>query len=137
MLKNVDTLEGLALDYAVARAKGWSLFKDNLLCGVLMEGWHISGMYKDPNIWVPLSVFNPSENWAQGGPILEENGIDLNQLHEGWSAGPNAWTKALADKPLIAIMRAFVKLKFGEKIDLPEDVCDSENVWSGKGVFEG
>lgn len=137
MLRNVDSLEGLALNYAVARAKGWRLAKDALLNGILMEGWHISGMCKAPNVWVSLDVFNPSENWAQGGPILEEYGVDLTKLSKGWSAGVNAWTKVQAVTPLVAIMRAFVKQKFGEKIDLPDDLFVLENEWQGKGVFEG
>jgi hypothetical protein len=120
-------LTGAALDWAVARCEGLTLYKDAMLNGVVKHGWWVSGMSIDPNTWHPLAMFNPSTNWSQGGPIIEREKIRLDCA---WNPGPwegsckidgiTAWTEG--PTPLIAAMRCYVASKLGDNIDIPEEL---------------
>lgn len=66
-----------------------------------------------------------SSDWAQGGPIIEREGISIGKADDpdwwafkGWKAedgmpGPT---------PLIAAMRCFVASRLGDTIDIPEEL---------------
>lgn len=65
-----------------------------------------------------------STDWAQGGPIIEREGISLE-----YSAQPEKWCACImADQEvfgptaLIAAMRCYVASKLGNKIDLPAEL---------------
>jgi hypothetical protein len=70
--------------------------------------------------------FEPHENWAQGGPIIEREGISLLQIGNGnseakWSANFETWHEERDDlwtgpSPLIAAMRSFVASKYGDEV---------------------
>jgi hypothetical protein len=78
-------LTGAALDWAVAKCEGLTLYKDAMLNGVVKRGWWVSGMSIDPNTWHPLAMFNPSTNWSQGGPIIEREYINIT-YDDVWTA---------------------------------------------------
>jgi hypothetical protein len=71
----------------------------------------------------------PSEDWAQGGPIIERERINVGEdIHPtlNWTA-----TIYVADEepwqidgptPLIAAMRCYVASKLGDKIDVPKEL---------------
>lgn len=68
--------------------------------------------------------FEPSEDWSDGGPIIEREHISLHPPIDTtqWGAvGPPSHTLDFmtGPTPLIAAMRAYVASKFGEEIDLP------------------
>lgn len=79
---------------------------------------------------------SPSTSWFQGGPIIEREGIDVQQVFcsmEGSFAEPCGWQavkhtaggpinppRQVADKPLIAAMRCYVASKLGDEVDVPE-----------------
>jgi hypothetical protein len=126
--KPVAELEGAKLDYWVARALGYdSIWKvPDELCGS-REGWDYVSETSD---------WNPSENWYQGGPIIEREHIGLYQCEywpspdspsrqSGWAAAidgsPNYGTsfdhEFYGQTPLIAAMKAFVASKFGDFVD--------------------
>ena len=76
----------------------------------------------------PLHSYTPSTDWAQGGPIIEREGITVGDAGGSWAAG-----KPLADDffasfvtygstPLIAVMRCFVASKLGEEVEVPEEL---------------
>jgi hypothetical protein len=69
-----------------------------------------------------------STDWAQGGPIIEREGINLdnyakNPQWSAWTPAPNQATgeaQAYGPTPLIAAMRCYVASKLGDNIDIPE-----------------
>ena len=72
--------------------------------------------------------FHPSTNWAQGGPIIEREKIELEY------GGPEWWACIKADEdfsgttPLIAAMRCYVASKLGDEVDVPPELQDNVNV---------
>ena len=99
-------LQGAALDWAVAKCEGLSSYT------------------------AILEEFNPSTDWAQGGPIIEQEKIEIHkgnplyfpkgnehgEFYEPlWLAG-----KQHGQTPLIAAMRCYVASKMGDEIELPE-----------------
>ena len=132
-------LSDMTLDWAAAKAEGYELVKDAVLAGCVMRGWWVLGMHADPNQWEMLGAGNArwAESWAQAGPIIERELIDLNyDIHwirdlldpedngDRWFA-----SKAGQDEqgcygltPLIAAMRCFVASKLGDEVDVPEEL---------------
>jgi hypothetical protein len=104
-----NKLSGAALDWAVAWAENITIK-------------HFSGVFYllDGDEW------NPTRNWARGGPIIERECIDL-QYQGGdvdvWAADIfGADCSVYGDTLLIAAMRCYVTSKLGDEIDLPEDL---------------
>jgi hypothetical protein len=70
--------------------------------------------------------FEPSENWADGGPIIEREKIGLK--YTGAAMEFVAWVNGelstvhdhYGPTPLIAAMRCYVASKMGDEIELPE-----------------
>lgn len=102
-------LTGAALDWAVAKCEGWSYIA-------------LGRLHEIPKF---------SEWWAQGGPIIEREGISVSVGHAAkWtaikreSAHPGAkivWC-AGGNNPLIAAMRAYVASKLGDEVEIPEEL---------------
>ena len=97
-------LIGPALDWTVAKCKGWSthLPWDDRAC--------------------------PSTNWSQGGPIIEREHISIIDCdgYDFWRADKmNAQAQvvtAYGSTPLIAAMRCYVASKLGDEVEIPEDM---------------
>jgi hypothetical protein len=107
-----NELTGAALDWAVAKCEG---------IGLGPRGFVVYYFEGDPAMW------QPSTDWAQGGPIIEREGINLFQrkgiaAKEGrpWLAYNEAQLEQEGPTPLIAAMRCYVASKLGETIDIPE-----------------
>lgn len=123
-------LTGPALDWAVAKAIGYALYKDAMLDGCTKEGWWLSGINPDPNAWVHISAFYPSANWSQGGPIIDKYNISIG--HHPYCVCPvfvpdkyggHYKTYGAAGLTnLIAAMRCFVASKLGDEVDVPEEL---------------
>jgi hypothetical protein len=118
MKYKVAELEGAQLDAAVAKAEGkqW----ESQIYGPDRDDWYVS---------VDGARFAPSQEWDQGGPIIER---ELIEWEVGDAPGPgHVWYAKLSPfnepfsdsfkgpTPLIAAMRAYVASKFGEEVDLP------------------
>ena len=96
----VSELSGVALDWAVAKCEYFPVrsgFDDNC-----------------PEY---------STDWAQGGPIIEREGIAI------YLYGDGEWQAVLEKEyegptPLIASMRCYVASKLGDEVEVPEEVCD-------------
>jgi len=72
-----------------------------------------------------LATIEYSTDWAQGGPIIEQENMDLQRLayDRGWRAIDYDQTvKAHGPTALIAAMRCYVASRLGEEIDLPEEM---------------
>lgn len=118
----VCELSGAALDYWVARATGRAVkisgdkaVIERVRMGVLdgsVEPWFVG--------W---GAFAPSTNWVDGGPIIEQEKIELAFWHGNWGgfitgcAYGAADPDGCGDTPLVAAMRAYVKVKFGKEVD--------------------
>jgi len=76
-------------------------------------------------VW--LSQHRYSTDWAQGGPIIEREGIEIRKIR---TAHEMAWRSVSFDDsikqygptPLIAAMRCYVASKMGDDIELPEEL---------------
>jgi hypothetical protein len=83
-----------------------------------------------PGHWQPLCKY--STDWAQGGPIIEREGIEIrkgNPLYfpTGNDNGDHYESLWLAGKqhgptPLIAAMRCFVASKLGDEVDVLKEL---------------
>jgi hypothetical protein len=99
-------LTGAALDWAVAMAENWA--------------------------GADFEIKPYSTNWMYGGPIIEREGINL----DNYAKNPNwsAWTpaperdsgeaQAYGPTPLIAAMRCYVASELGDKVEIPGELTD-------------
>lgn len=130
MKTQVSTLSGIALDYAVAVALGYSDFEIDELGNLF---FHERRGNFDP---MNLREFSPSSNWEDGGRLIETQGIYLVPATTsnkpggfGWSAIPT-WERCKVavllpqrgKSPLEAAMRCYVASQFGEEVEIPEGV---------------
>lgn len=122
----VAELEGALLDCWVARADGVNQAR--------IEP-HGTCTYVDSAFGINIRAqYSPSTQWAQGGPILEREGIAMWRCEDDWCAicpGPNggayngdsdyidarSYDGYVGRTPLIAAMRAYVASKFGEEVE--------------------
>ena len=104
---NTNELTGPALDWAVAKAAGLTMGQ------VAIDG-------------VNLGLYKPSRDWAQGGPIIEREWVDLHCVNDSlWEAEcPAVGGLAMQNgpTPLIAAMRCYVASKLGDEVDIPEEL---------------
>lgn len=74
-------------------------------------------------------VYSPSTSWAQGGPIIERERINLASGSE-WEAAYDDFADVIwkhvgygsGPTPLIAAMRCYVTSKLGDEVDIPEEL---------------
>ena len=123
LLMKVSELNPPELDYWVAKACGYTpeeewkhseegtWIKENLFD----DGARFDG----PNSF-SATLFNPSTNWCQGGPIIEREQIDIytGVSEKGGYATVHVGSGRayFGANPLIAAMRAYVASKFGEEV---------------------
>lgn len=117
----VSELSGKALDYAVALCDG---FKSGQVEG---KFW----LWKDDGEFNILDFYNPQQDWAIAGPIIEREWLDptpwpnesredmrwhCHQYDSGGDCGQYGPTL------LIAAMLCYVASKIGEEIDIPDNL---------------
>ena len=80
--------------------------------------------------------FNPSVNWAQGGPIIDREIGNLWKHNKLDHNEPDVWTAAAYCKapdgtllyyedgptPLIAAMRCYVSSVLGDEVEVPDEL---------------
>jgi hypothetical protein len=102
-------LTGAALDWAVAKCEG-------LAVSDRATKWRAENC---PHLY--------STDWAQGGPIIEREWVDLHCVNDSlWEAEcPAVGGLAMQNgpTPLIAAMRCYVASKLGHDVDVPEELC--------------
>ena len=118
-------LTGVALDWAVAQCEEVELVYDR------MHGWWETSdpYYAEPN---DPEMFSPSTNWAQGGPIIEREKIELEHMRGAGDAGEDVWVATRMERPafaeasgstmLEAAMRCYVESKLGDEVEIPEEL---------------
>jgi hypothetical protein len=123
-MKSIKTSEltGAALDWAVAKCEGRGYVMDETEYApdgrTYQRGTAQSG---GPNY---------SSDWAQGGPIIEREGISIVQQGDAaeWVASvynhsEDDWhLHTTGPIPLIAAMRCYVASKMGDTIEVPEEL---------------
>lgn len=112
MTMKTSELAGAALDWAVAKCAGITWEQGDLDAGEYGPG------------------FKPSTDWAQGGPIIEREGVTVSKEKGCWSVyfrdnlfeddGSEHWQTG--PTPLIAAMRCFVASKLGDEVEVPEEL---------------
>ena len=122
-------LTGVALDWAVAKCMGHRVAEN--------YGSYIRIYLPDPKQAGYTLAFCPSTDWAQGGPIIEREGIELRYwgLHSvPWKASIDGDTDAgvvlyeeHGTTPLIAAMRCYVASKLGDEIEIPTERTTGES----------
>ena len=66
-----------------------------------------------------------STDWAQGGPIIEQETIGLffdRACGNQWRANHITAPYQLGPTPLVAAMRCYVASKLGDEVDIPEEL---------------
>jgi hypothetical protein len=110
-----------ALDWAVANCEG-----------LLAFGWkNDTGILRITLSTGECIRYIPSDDWSQGGPIIERENIEISVDRMGCPL----WTADITDSlgvyiehtysgttPLIAAMRCYVASKLGDEIDIPEEL---------------
>jgi hypothetical protein len=96
-------LQGAALDWAVAKCEG-------------LDYWQ-------PEIGPSQPDY--STDWAQGGPIIEREGIHIKKHPSDWIALPydSVFSEEAYQQgptPLIAAMRCYVASQLGDEVSIPE-----------------
>ena len=120
MTIKTSDLTGAALDWVVSKCEGEPVYFD----GVTVR--YVPGQFSDEE------PYNPSTNWAQGGPIIEREHISLRGPSiagvnwasfidkSGTSYGPQY--RQVAPTPLIAAMRCYVASKLGDTVEIPAEL---------------
>jgi hypothetical protein len=100
-------LKDLALDWAVTKCEGYDH-------KVTSSEWGVWGWATD---------------WAQGGPIIERDGIDIcTSTRGGWIATlitdweDGTFVRGEGDTCLIAAMRCYVASKLGGEVEIPKEL---------------
>ena len=117
-------LTGAALDWMVAKADENLYPKGDVR---LLDGKVFTiepGNYEQSDRW---QLYDPSTNWAQGGPIIERERISIRQwtnvpLVHAYMPQDNAPWLSDGTSPLIAAMRCYCSFKLGDEVDVPEEL---------------
>lgn len=112
----------IQINWLVAKCEGIELNSQGLYNRLLVDGHMSRGQEM-------LAPYRPTTDWAQGGPIIEREEIDLN-CYESPKTGVGWWSaeitgtqaKAKAHTPLIAAMRCYVASKLGDEVKIPEEL---------------
>lgn len=110
----VSEATGPVLDWMVAKCEGYE------------PEWDENDFWLEHPTLTPCwltNTYEPSTDWAQGGPIIEQKGISVMRVYKDW---PHPWCAELGEQnftnaqtPLIAAMRCFCASKLGDEVEVP------------------
>ena len=123
-------LTGTALDWAVAQCLGLE---------VTFDSWgvcYIGKVQRDESGLGYPAPFEPSHNWAQGGPIIEREKLWIGYSASGTTLKLVVMEDAVVQchkvaspvcsttgpTVLIAAMRCYVVSKLGDTVEIPEEL---------------
>jgi len=106
-------LSGVALNWAVAICEG---YKPKDFCP------HDKHFRDEEDVW-----FSPSDDWAQGGAIIERGGFcfEFDPEAEEFTAfypTKQGSPEGVGENHLIAAMRCYVAYKLGDEVEIPEEL---------------
>ena len=114
----VSEATGPVLDWLAAKCEGYE------------PEWDENDFWLEHPTLTPCwltNTYEPSTDWAQGGPIIEREKISFREERTGvyfgyiWN-GVNHVGLAEGPTPLIAAMRAYVASKLGDEVDVPSEL---------------
>ncbi len=126
-------LEGAVLDWAVAMAEG----EEVIVHGIGQYRYDVRGgihcckygcTFGPRSITEEVERYEPSDSWAQGGPLIEKHKLDIGAPMENVTGPWNANTEwghpmgTPGPTPLVAACRAIVRAKLGETINVPAEL---------------
>ena len=118
-------LEGLALDWAVAKAVGHEDVRVNVDWDIV----YLVQKYENAPDAALIQDWEPSTTWGQCGPLIEHHRVMIEPLTRidhpegGWHAGFKDRIGVLhGPTPLIAACRAIVAAKLGDEVEVPEEL---------------
>lgn len=129
---HVSDLVGQALDWAVAKAIGgyrgeYKISED----GDPWPAWVFPG-------GIPFKAttgkFTPSNDWAQGGPLIEANQVSLHcpqttdDVWAAWIITNKGEVVQAGDTALIAACRAIVSALLGEVVSVPAELVENKSI---------
>ena len=106
-------LTGYLLDWAVGKCEGLTIESD-------WWDWDRLCFVDEFNV-----DFEPTDNWMQGGAIIEREIIGLDyDAAEGWQARDfdTQQITATGKTPLEAAMRCYVASKLGDQVEVPDEL---------------
>ena len=116
---NVSEVNGLTLDWLVAKCENHAPFSDGISWITVLNGKHVQ-----------LPKF--STDWALAGPIIERENLNVERsnMFDGWFASQQRHTYAADSRrfyadgptPLIAAMRCYVISKLGDTATVPAEL---------------
>jgi hypothetical protein len=112
-------LIGAALDWAVAKCEGFTVEYEEDRNDFWITRTNHAQQFLPPFGYLS-EVFHPSEDWSQGGEIIEREGITIFQTGRDWMGYIRHDTESFAPTPLIAAMRCYVTSKLGDEVEVPE-----------------
>lgn len=138
MKVKTSELIGPALDWAVAKCQGFRIELNHVYTeGRRFDGWWQCG----PGHWQQLCRY--STDWAQGGPIIEREGVNLAQEFggsEGSFSRPTGWiariykpggpinpTSYRGPTPLITAMRCYAASHLGPEVEVPDELLENQS----------
>lgn len=142
-------LQGAALDWAVTAATEvqFSEYRAVKICRFEATTPAWIERENSPGSAPYFHRYSPSTDWAQGGPIIEREGIQLRSIRREGHALNGHWLAMKADgntgsmvqwvkrtdwrnhffegqTPLIAAMRCYVNSKLGEYVEVPDELLN-------------
>lgn len=89
--------------------------------------WAVAKIEK---VMFPRSIPKYSSDWAQGGPIIEREEIEIGRYwnrepthHAAWKAQCGTQiSHRFGPTPLVAAMRCYVASKLGDEITIPKEL---------------
>ena len=118
---NINKLDGIALDWAVAKC-------DGLLCfGYHTDGKRLAVEDSDGAI----EGFMPSTDWTQGGKIIARERISVWARGNEWAAETfihnHEGREETGATPLIAAMRCYVASKLGDEVEIHSNLIEESD----------
>jgi hypothetical protein len=124
MLIKTANLTPPQVNWAVAKCEG---IEFELIDGALVTGTRFESNSADDNYGCEFNEeYDPSTDWAQGGPLLDEITIDYRDNEtqaRKWNGHDFVDAYAGKRQGLLAAMRCLVASKIGDEIEIPEELC--------------
>lgn len=124
MKVKTSELSGKPLNYALAVAE-WgppTEVAQNGAFGATTFWWDHDGRKSDKIMTIDMyhEGFNPSENWSNGGPLIEKHDLFVGKdRYERYYAGLDETVMRDNDHILPAVCRVVVAIKFGDEVEIP------------------
>lgn len=122
-VKTAD-LVGEQLAWAVGKAEGLDVLLAPPIYG---NPWRVFVRYTG-EVTIRDVRFDPHENWAVGGPLLDKHhgsaqhfhGLAEGACYSGGPSGADAWS--YGPTALVAFFRGLVHYKFGDTVQVPKEL---------------